>query len=344
MNDRARRKARAVGAGDAASGLPSHVSRFPQERSPRQLEEECLDTPLPQTRVPTHLRELPTAAPKRRIEIVSSGVDEFLQTIGSDPTGGTSWPGLRVPTTSTALLTNVSAATPASKLRYLFMLAAFAIPEGARARIVSFRTSWTMGIVQGAPAAPRLIEQLVTNPFFRLPDGNVSFHLRQSAPTANQWSGNAQGAIVNLTPPPLTLPDMPNLTFRNGRMPAMLFENVTYTVPTAFYANNLAAYVPPNGGQPYGDTITAGYGTFQDPRMQYGSGNDWNDCDIPVEGPATVQLFASVRQNQTGTAAVPPVPFFPMGLSEEEQFLLNFPTARIWRVAGSLGVEMEDRK
>lgn len=299
-----------------------------------------------ETQVPTELKKLPTAAPRRRVEIVSSGVDEFLQTIGSDPYGGTSWPGLRVPRTSTALLANISPQTPASKLRYLFMLAAFSIPEGARARIVSFRTSWTMGAVQGEPAAPRLVEQLVTNPFFRLPDGNVSFHLRQSSPTQNDWSGNAEGTgnIINLTPPPVTLPALPSLIFRNSRQPAMLFESITYTVPTTFYADNVNAYVPPNGGQPYGSSLASGYGTFQDLRMQYAEGNAWNDCDLPVEGPTTVQLFASVRQNQTGTAYTPPAPFFANGLSPEESFLLNNPGARIWRVVGALGVEMEDRK
>jgi hypothetical protein len=328
---------------------PRRIVRFPEERSLAQLAVEAAEKPLEETRVPKHLRKLPTAAPKRRIEIVSSGVDEFAQVFGTDPYGGTSWPGLRVPRTATALLSNVTPQTPATKLRYLFMLAAFTIPEGARARIVSLRTSWTLGAIQGEPAAPRFVEQLVTNPFFRLQDGNVSFHLRQSAPTANQWSGNAQGVIGNLTPPPATLPDMPNLIFRNSRMPAMLFENITFAGPTSFYsAAGLTAYTPPNGGLPWGDTITTGYGTFQDLRMQYAD-NDWNDCDIPVEGPACVQLFASVRQTNAGqggrTALTTPNPFvFTMGLSPEEQFLQNFPSAIIWRVAGSLGVEMEDRK
>jgi hypothetical protein len=227
------------------------------------------------------------------------------------------------------------------------MLASFSIPEGARARIVSLRTSWTMGAVQGEPAAPRLVEQIVTNPFFRLPDGNVSFSLRQSSPLANTFLGSQVGTsnIINLTPPPVTLPSLPNLVFRNSRQPAMLFESITYTVPTTFYADNVNAYVPPNGGLPYGDEVASGYGNFNDLRMQYASGNDWNNVDLPVEGPATVQLFASVRQNQTGTALTVASPItFPAGLSAEEQFLQLFPAARIWRVIGSLGVEMEDRK
>lgn len=338
----------------ASKGLgrsPGRIIRFPVAPTPASEEAECETRPREETRVPKHLTKLPTAAPKRRIEIVSSGVDEFLQTIGSDPYGGTSWPGLRVPRTATALLSNVSVATPATKLRYLFMLASFTIPEGARARIVSLRTSWTLGAVQGEPAAPRLVEQIVTNPFFRLADGGVSFHLHQSAPTANHWSGNAQGVITNLTPPPVTLPDMPNLVFRNSRMPAMLFETISYAAATAFYPTGVTAYVPPNGGLPWGDTIATGYGTFQDLRMQYAAGNDWGNVDIPVEGPATVQLFASVRQSLGTSApgrtvlAPPSTPLnFPAGLSPEEQFLLNFPSAIIWRVAGTLGVEMEDRK
>ncbi len=330
---------------------PGRIIRFPEERTPAQLAVEGAERELEETRVPkipshVDLKSLPTAIQRRRHEIVSSGVDEFLQTIGSDPYGGTSWPGLRVPRTPTATLANITPQTPASKLRYLFMLAAFSIGHGQRARIVSYRTSWTMGAVQGEPNNPRLVEQIVTNPFFRLPDGNVSFHLRQSNPQQNQWSGDQSGLanIINLTPPPPTLPALPNLIFRNSMMPAFLFERITYTVPTSFYADNVAAYVPPNGGQPWGTTLTTGYGTFQDLRMQYAAGNDWNNCDIPIEGPCTVQLFASVRQNRSGPAYTPPNPFFTNGLSPEESFLLNNPDARIWRVVGSLGVEMEDYK
>jgi hypothetical protein len=290
-----------------------------------------------QARSPSEL--LPAASPRRRVEIVSSGVDEFLQTIGSDPYGGLEWPGLRVPSTATANLANVSPLTPASVLRYLFVLASFTIPEGARARIVSLRTAWTLGDVQGN----RVIEHVVTNPFFRLPDGNVSFHLRQSSPSENIFAGDAVG-VGNIVPMATSLP---NLAFRNSLESAMLFESITFSAPTVFYQNNVSAYVPPNGGQPYGRTIAAGYGTFQDIRMQYAAGNDWGDVDIPVDGPATVQLFASVRQSDIkGRPSVSlPLPLgAPAGLSSEEQFLLNFPKAIIWRVAGSLGVELEDMR
>jgi len=291
--------------------------------------------------VQSELVSLPAASPRRRVEIVSSGVDEFLQTIGSDPYGGLEWPGLRVPSTATANLANVSPSTPASVLRYLFVLASFTIPEGARARIVSLRTAWTLGVVQGVPEAPRVIEHVVTNPFFRLPDGNVSFHLRQSSPSENMFAGDAVG-VGNILPMASSLP---NLAFRNSRESAMLFESITFSAPTVFYQNNVSAYVPPNGGQPYGRTLAAGYGTFKALRMQYAAGNDWRDVDLPVDGPATVQLFASVRQSDPNTRPSVSVTLpldAPDGLSSEEQFLLNFPKAIIWRVAGSLGVELED--
>lgn len=327
------------GAARKGSGaLPSRIERRPAERSLDQLADEHFSTPLQETRVPQFLKELPTAIARRRIEIVSSGIDEYLQTQGSDPLGNISWPGVRVPGQATSAFTNPQ------RSRYLFVLASFSLGERGRARIVGMRTSWTLGAVQTTVQGPRVIEQLVTNPFFRLPDGNVSFHLRQSNPGEAVFPGNTEGTVA-LATPPFVLPAMPNLVFKNSKEPALLFQAITYSAPTTFYPQGVLAYTPPNQGQPYGRPLTTGYGTFNDLRTQYASGNDWGSIDLPVEGPATFQLFASVRQSNPATrpaVTLPLASYYSTGLSPEEAFLLNFPTAIIWRVAGTLAVEMED--
>jgi hypothetical protein len=281
------------------------------------------------------LIELPSTGPRRRAELVATGADDSLQGIGSDPFRSSSWVGLRVPPLATSALTNN---------RYLFNLTSFSIPEGTTARIVGVRAQWTLGIQQDIAGSPRVIEQLVTSPMFKLQDGNVSFHIRVSALNENVQLVNQQGQAVNLGPPPDLL-NLPNFRFRNSMESALLFETSTFSATSNFYTQNLSAYTPPNGGQPYGRPIASGFGTFSDLRSQYANGNDWGNVDLPVEGPACVQFFASVRQ--TNIATRPAVNLllanlWPGGLSPEEQFLKNFPNAIIWRVLGSLVVEYED--
>ena len=259
---------------------------------------------------------------QRRIEIATTGIDEAFQLIGADPYRGISNVGLRVPTLPT---------TDPDK-RYLFNLASFNIADGAKARIIGWRELWTLGFDQVGveTGTHRFGEQVVRDPMFHLQDGNVSWHLRIIGP--------GEVPIPNLGP---IDPPARDLIFRMGDNPGLLFEKVVLASP--FYVN-LSAYTPPNKGRPWGTPLQNDMATMIDTRTQWRTHGAWHhSLDVPVDGPATVAFFASVRQSNPATRIplVVPSPFFPNGLSEEEQFLLNFPGAIIWRVAGALVVELD---
>lgn len=262
-----------------------------------------------------------TAQQRRRFEINARGIDDALQGHGGDPYGSLAWVGLRVP----AFVNNVSS-------RYLFQLASFDVAEGMRARIVGFRQGWTLGVrISG-----RVIEQWVTDPFFKLPDGNISWHLRKMP--LNYPRVPTPGPIV---------PPMQNFAFQTSDGPSLLYQTAG-GFAGGFYVT-LAAYTPPNRGQPYGESLAADLGTFYDLKAPWRDSCAWSSLDVPVEGPCRVALYASVLQTNPSTqngrpVITPPNPFFVNGLSDEEQFLLNFPAANIWRVAGALAIEMEDYK
>lgn len=279
-----------------------------------------------------------SALPRKRIEIVSSGIDEALQGIGSSPYGGLSWVGLRVP----------SLATPTARpdLRYLFMLCSFSLSEGEIARVVGFRHGWSLGFFDSVHN--RIVEQEVLSPWFKGNDFNVSWHIRKQGIDEPIRSGFA-GTI-----PAGALGPLQNFASNFSPSPALLFRP-TGTVVAAgnpFYATGMTTYVPPNNGKPWGTPAAVEYGTFNDLKTQWRDGSDWHSTDIPIVGPCRIAFYASVFQSSLQrrvnltlptTAVTPPstVLNFPLGLSPEEQFLQNFPEAIVWRVAGGLLVEYE---
>lgn len=261
--------------------------------------------------------EHPSAQPRRRIEVVSTGVDEDLQGLASDPFGSLSWVGLRVPTFVTQQPQN----------RYLFLLCSFDVADGDRARIVGLRHGYSLGIRQ---QGPRVNELWVRNPVFKPPRGNISWHLRVRP--LHQLNNPGNGGIQ---------PPLQNFAFRDAQSPALLYR----TAATAVFYTLLTAYTPPNRGMPYGVGATPEFGTFYDLKTDWQDASDWHALDIPIPGPSRVQFFASVQQTPLVKLPVtqPSTPLnFPLGESVEEQYLANFPTAQIWRVAGALAAEYED--
>lgn len=259
---------------------------------------------------------------RRRIEVFSRGIDDGLQGRSGDPFGGIFWVGMRVP---------AFVNTPGS--RYLFQLASFDVPEGMRARVVGFRQGWSLGLRQGGN---RVIEQWVEDPFFKLPDGNISWHMMTMALGYPQYPA----------PGPIT-PPMQNFAFETSDGSALLYQ-AAGGFAGGFYVT-LGAYTPPNLGMPWGEPLTPQLGNFTDLKGRWRDGNAWTALDVPVEGPQRVAFYASVLQSNAATRPVvtPPVApaiFYQGGLSDEEQFLLNFPLANIWRVAGAFAVELEDYK
>jgi len=259
------------------------------------------------------------------IEIASSGIDEYLQGIGGDPYLGSSSMGLRVPTL----------ATPDSLHRYLFLLASFSLGEGSRARIVGYRQFASLGAVV---VDNRYVEQPIFSPNFRLPDGNVSWHLQRLGPP------NA-GGYPQQDPTPLDL-----RSFKKGWAdgPCLLYSSYTIAPGNGFYTQ-LTSYTPPSAGKPWGTPLRAGtQGTFFDQRAPWLSAQSWLSLDMTLDGPDTIALFASVYQSAGTYPAAASSPLkFQNGLSNEEQFCGNFgsgtsesPRPIYWRVGGSLIVEV----
>lgn len=257
----------------------------------------------------------------RLIEIATTGVDEQLQGIGGDPYGGLSRLGLRVP----------FLATPDQDSRYLFMLASFTVGEGARVRIRNARQLWTLGakFTTVATGATRIVEQEVVSPSFQPQGANISWHLRiidrGQTPVPRGIGVAANGNVRNIA-------------FRDSDTSALLYESLT--TPTAFYVN-LSAYTPPNRGRPWGQPLDTNQGTYYDLRVPWQVQSDW--LDIPVNGPAKVALYASVKQ------AI--IPASPVAVpSPEETFISDVATApngvtttgaMIWRVAGGLLLQLD---
>lgn len=280
----------------------------------------------------------------RRIEIPAVGLDEGMQLQGSDPYGSRSHVGLRVPTRPTA--SNAAAnGTPLWQNRYLFTACSFSLGERQVARILGYRQLVTIGVelavVSGETTeGKRVVEQLVTSPFWHFPDGGVSFHITKFGPPNNQ------GAALT-TPPPGPVPA--GTSYKHARAPGLLWQSITLPAGNPFYTE-LTAYKPPNAGRPLGTVLHDGHqGSFTDLRTTWTTHGAWSALDLDVEGPSTITGSISVQQNVangplTAIPGFPPSPFYPAGLSAEEQFLLNFPTAQYFRVGLSLVVEIGDRR
>jgi hypothetical protein len=263
------------------------------------------------------------------IEIATSGIDDAMQSFGSDPFGGSSWVGLRVPTLATELL-----AVPgqsAQDSRYLLMLAAFSLAESVKARILGYRQMVRIGYTVPrntdlATSTPYTVTQEVIDPAWHFVDGNVSFHIADLGPPNNQGYAPDDSSATDLR------------CFKKSfsMTSAVLYQSAT--VPNPFYVN-LTAYKPPNKGRPWGKMLrSGGQATIYGQRTPWKADHAWSSLGYEVEGPATVAFFASVRQSNpsTRTKLAAPSPFYAEGLSAEEQFLLNFPNAIYHSVAGSL--------
>jgi len=290
--------------------------------------------PFPK-RPPKHFPNPTILQPRRRVELISSGVDEALQGLGGDPYGGTSWVGLRVPALVTVGVEN----------RFLFQLCSLEIPEAINVWVRGFRQAWSLGERQVVvdPASVRVVEQWVEDPFFKLPDGNISWHMRLLGPNEPPL------VIPGFIPDPAFGPPNRNFAWENASGPALLFQ--TATVPAGGFYTALTAYTPPNAGRPLGVPLTSELGTFYDLKTSWRDPQAWHALDIHVEGPCRIAFYASVQQSDPTTRtelATPrldvPTEFYPDGLSREEQFLKNFVNATIWRVAGALVVEIDDQR
>jgi hypothetical protein len=254
----------------------------------------------------------------RILELCTTGYDEFLAGIGGDGYGGSTSMGLRVP----------FLATPAKDRRYLFLLSTFSLAERQKATVLGYRQFSSLGVLL---SPTRFVELEIASPNFRLPDGNISWHLQTLGPP------NASGYPKQIQTP------LDLNSFKRGwcENPALLYRSYTIPAGNRLYPQ-LTSYTPPNSGKPWGQPLVAGHQTtFYDQRTEWRTHGSWTSLHLELEGPLTVGFFASVWQS---TGAYPVAPATPPGLGPEEQFLAKFGGGEsgapiYWRVGGSLIVE-----
>jgi len=261
---------------------------------------------------------------RQHFEVWSAGIDEALQTIGGDPQSGQSSTGLRVP----------FLATPDLDSRYLFMLCGFQLAENVKARICGLRQFASLGVEYTTETGLALAEQEIVSPNFRLPDGNISWHLLQFSPLLLDKYRLGNGPF-----------DQTNFVETMSEYPALLYNAAGTAIDPSGYYVKLTSYAPPNKGRPIGGEPLGHLGTFHDLRWNWRSSHAWNSIDIPVEGPGFFAFMASVRQS-TGAYPLP-----LSGTSPELAFVKDYgitvPTSGttgvlIWRVAGSMIVKIEE--
>jgi len=168
-----------------------------------------------------------------RVEVFTDGIDEQLQGLTSDPFGASipSSVGLRIPSFRQDNVT-----------RYLFLLATRKI--SAPTRIRGIRQLLTLGASIETGSEPPTIfpsqEFTVVSPWFKAPDGNVSWHLvmEPNAVDAVNIPTFSAGAVVPST----------NLMFDSADSPALLFQNIAFQEPVGqgiYYFQDITAYTPP---------------------------------------------------------------------------------------------------
>lgn len=253
---------------------------------------------------------------RHTVEFSTVGFDPALQLIGSSPLHTGAYTGMVIP----------EAPSTSTATRYLYALAGFVLSGAQRARIRGIRQLVTLGATvfqtQVEPPIPinfYPVEQPISTPTWRFPDGNISWHLLKMPPQFRYVPSalNGQGQLY------------------------------LYAQQNALVFQSLAPYVAPWKGQlpAGGRPLVAGLGQFYDLRFPWESAQAWRSVDIPIEGPGTYVLWASVWQTDPssrptlGGAGTPPT----LGLPPEENFILAtaaLGAAAIYkRIAGSLILE-----
>jgi hypothetical protein len=248
-----------------------------------------------------------------RHEIVPATLDPFVALLGSDPYSAPVGTGVLVPSTPTA--TFVPAGQSPSQFRYLFLLAREQFNSGEQGvRLTGIRQYAELtATVDGAT-----FKKEITSPLWHPPDGNISWHV-MVIPKLWQSTRNVQNADT--------------LMFRDSKGPALLYE--TFAGPQ--FAPT--AYVPPNGGRPWGKPLASvSLGNMHDLRYRWRTGYLEQMLDIPIPLPCDIAFFVSVRQNNPSTnptISLTANQFTALG--PEDQFLYAYAaTAQYGRIAGSL--------
>jgi hypothetical protein len=265
--------------------------------------------------------------------VSTSGIDETLQGISTDPFGQNlpSALGLRIPPVMTASI------VPPFQPRYLFLLATRVI-ERQKTTIRGIRQGLHLGINRSGTANQVLpYEFPVTTPNWRFPDGNVSWHLVREpndVPTLQR---------------PLT--DTASWRYLRSDQPAMLYKKASFdpntydplTLAPIFYPIGLDGYTPPDFSASQVKPI-ADLGNMKGIYYPWDASSD-NKLNIVVSGNCRISLYASVLQTNPSTRLQPSAVSSPIssGIAPEDAFLANFTTIGspttapiYWRIYGSI--------
>lgn len=273
--------------------------------------------PVPVDGAPGATGELVPMARRGRdvLETASFGFDDYLATVGSDPTLSPSNVGLRVPALA--------------GVRYLFLGARADLDAGDA--IVGYRQLASIGFAENnsvdtptlAPLLP--FERPIETPMWRPPDGFLSWHLMvQPKPQAG---AQAAGPL-----------DQEGFVYEDSNTPALLYE--TATIPSPAAANGylgLTAYTPP---VMRGTSLL----TLRDLRAP------WHrpaKMRFEIDRPTTVRFYIAVLQTDPTsrlTVTLEPSDFTVNGLVPEDNFAQAFPNYLYWRVGVDLLVERASRK
>jgi hypothetical protein len=246
------------------------------------------------------------------VEVVTAGPDADYLGVGSTPFVG-DWAGssLSVPV----------APTPDQSHRYLFRLCSISVPARRRAvlrglrTLVTIRQSYTLDSGVAYP-----VEREVVSPLWHFQDGNVSWHLKwmRTSETRRHFYDAGQGPGTSPT-------DW-------GGDSALL-----YVPPYNPFTLVPLPYTPLNAGVPPGTSVDF-LGTWRDMRYPW-TNTDWR-LGVPIVGPGTVTLYATVHQTNPETRVAIPEFVSLEGLRVEDQFLVNNTSAVYGRIAGAMLVEL----
>lgn len=243
-------------------------------------------------------------------EIASASFDPELLGVGASPYAGDA---------SSTFLPVPATPTPDQQSRYLFRLCVLPVSSAQVAIVRGVRTYIDLiGTLEGS-TYPFSVP--VKDPNWKFTDGNVSWHLRRLDPGFQDFTVDPN-QVAGTSP------------------------RVSGSDSALLYTQLAAPYIPPGAGIPPGTAVDF-LGTWRDMRYPWTAAN-WDMLRVPVPGPCTLVLYASVHQTNPETRPTPPDPDIPGSTAlcdtsiivVEDQFVSSFPDARYGHVGGALLIEL----
>lgn len=247
-------------------------------------------------------------------EISSVGYDPSLEGIGSDWLGGRGSTLIRVP----------AEPTTAPNRRILIHACCAIVRPNEKAAIKTLRQAYEIGVyargvdLQDPLLDGEMIEAAIdqTSPFWRFPDGNIV--------AVVTWSPGSPKTIFGNDPqPPAPIGWTTNL----------------YTKDSAVLYQQVAPYIPPNGGKPPGELVDSLF--LRDLRYPWQNTLGGGQLSYWRMGPGRFDLWFSIRQtNPLRERGLQPQTS-PTFFRTEDLFVDANPLARYTGVAGAMIVQYQ---